>query len=675
MRSLLVLLALGAFLWTAWRSWGYLVDDSFITLRFARNLVEGNGLVYNPGERVEGFTSLSYTLISALLLAMGIEPILGLSVLSGLMAAWALWMTARLERAIVNVPAGEFPISPLLLLSASAFGYWSLRAMETMLFAALLLAALSLSLSEARTKRWRGAALVFGLLALTRPEALLVFGVFTGALALGDGSLRGNWQSLRRHAVNALIFFGIVACLVALRWNYYGELLPNTYYAKVTGDAGELATGLGYLGDFALAFPVFAATLAFPLALLSKTLRARLHKVPALLALHATLFVYVVYIVIVGANFMSYFRFFVAVIPLCAVLAAALIRATPGLATAPVLFGLILIHSAAGLATEQPYRAFVAHRTTVVGERVGAWLGERLEPSDWIAVNTAGSLPYVSRLPTIDMLGLTDPQIARRPIYVVSEGWAGHRRGWGSYVLQRRPHTILWYNSAGLAEPHYLSDRELADNPLFRFFYTMRVHTLPPIPSGAQASALLKRFVGFPFGYDPVGNSAIPELGLALSFSTEPFRETRIREGPIRVVYFEFERRDDDLWEEGVQLERDMEAFVELVAERWAANERPVSDPVARVEVESLCAEALHAIETGDRQRAREILDEAARRNSAAHSPLVPHYIANLAVLSGDLFAAVRAQKEALRLAPGNRLYHDNLLHLLAVPYAQLAGR
>ena len=86
-------------------------------------------------------------------------------------------------------------------------------------------------------------------------------------------------------------------------------------------------------------------------------------------------------------------------------------------------------------------------------------------------------------------------------------------------------------------------------------------------------------------------------------------------------------------------------------------------------EVESLCAEALRAIEAGDRTRAREILEDATRRNADARSPLVPHYVANLAVLSGDLFTAVSAQKEALRLDPGNRLYRDNFLRLLTVPY------
>jgi hypothetical protein len=392
--------------------------------------------------------------------------------------------------------------------------------------------------------------------------------------------------------------------------------------------------------------------------------------VPQLLVIFATLYLYVLYIVVVGADFMPFFRFFVAALPLCAVLAAALIRSIPRLHSAPILISILLIHLAAGLATEQPYRAFVAHRTTLVGEQVGAWLSERLAPSDWIAVNTAGSLPYVSRLRTIDMLGLTDAQIARRPIYIISEGWAGHRRGWGEYVLQRRPRAIFWYNSAGLAEPHYLSDRELADNPFFRFFYSLRVTMLPPL-DGARTDTTLKTFLGFPFGYEASGKSAIPDLGLRLEFRTDPIRITRFQEAPIRVVHFEFETRDADLWEQSLDPRGSIATFVDAAAEHWAAQPTPGIDANARAVVEELCAEALRNIESGDRARARQILKDAALRNVAARSPLVPQYIANLAVLSGELFTAVSAQKEALRLAPGNLFYRDNLLRLLTTPYAQ----
>ena len=44
-----------------------LFDDAMISMRYGRNLIEGNGLVWNPGERVEGITNLLMTLYMALL--------------------------------------------------------------------------------------------------------------------------------------------------------------------------------------------------------------------------------------------------------------------------------------------------------------------------------------------------------------------------------------------------------------------------------------------------------------------------------------------------------------------------------------------------------------------------------------------------------------------------------
>jgi hypothetical protein len=66
-------------------------------------------------------------------------------------------------------------------------------------------------------------------------------------------------------------------------------------------------------------------------------------------------------------------------------------------------------------------------------------------------------------------------------------------------------------------------------------------------------------------------------------------------------------------------------------------------------------------------------VESAAARNGAARAPCVPHYVANLAVLAGDLFPAVAAQKEALRLAPESALYRENLLRLLTLPHARAA--
>ena len=465
--------------------------------------------------------------------------------------------------------------------------------------------------------RWRGSGFVFALLSLTRPEGPFVFGVFTAALALAERWQRGDWSHLRRHLANALVVLGVVATHFAWRWHYYGELLPNTYYAKVTGGAGQLATGLRYLREFSLAFPLFAASLAFPLALLSRPLRARLAEPAFALVIYATL----------PPTSSTSSPSAPTSCPTsgsscrCCRSARCWRRACCAASRAahgPVVLALFALQAAAGLATEQPYRAFVAHRTAQVGERVGAWLAERLAPDDWIAVNTAGSLPYVSRLPTIDMLGLTDAQIAHRPIYIVSEGWAGHRRGWGEYVLRRRPRVILWYNSAGLAEPHYLSDHELADDPLFRFFYTLRVAMLPPARSraGRRAAAL----PGISVRLRPVGrfldsrSRAPPAIPRLAARSDEP------PGGPLRVVTSSSMRATASYGRRRLRLRGDPRAFVEMIAARWAAQDQPAGDPAARAEVEALCAQALRAIEAGSREEAKRILSHAAELNGRARS-------------------------------------------------------
>ena len=60
--------------WMLWEAWDFTIDDAYISFRYARNLIEGHGLVYNPGERVEGYTNLVWTLFIAAGMKMGIDP-------------------------------------------------------------------------------------------------------------------------------------------------------------------------------------------------------------------------------------------------------------------------------------------------------------------------------------------------------------------------------------------------------------------------------------------------------------------------------------------------------------------------------------------------------------------------------------------------------------------------
>jgi hypothetical protein len=84
----------------------WLSDDSFISFRYAQQLVHGNGLVYNAGERVEAYTNLLWTLLLAAAMRIGIRPeisahVLGLGFWLALIGLLAL---ASYRRALSFAP-------------------------------------------------------------------------------------------------------------------------------------------------------------------------------------------------------------------------------------------------------------------------------------------------------------------------------------------------------------------------------------------------------------------------------------------------------------------------------------------------------------------------------------------------------------------------------------------
>ncbi len=86
--------------WLSSVAW-FLCDDAFISFRYTRNLLEGHGLVFNPGERVEGYTNFLWILeLAALWAIFGIRPELAAPWLSvaytAATIAATLWWVTRL---------------------------------------------------------------------------------------------------------------------------------------------------------------------------------------------------------------------------------------------------------------------------------------------------------------------------------------------------------------------------------------------------------------------------------------------------------------------------------------------------------------------------------------------------------------------------------------------------
>ena len=228
---------LALLVWLASVAW-FLCDDAFISFRYVRNLLEGHGLVFNPGEYVEGYSNFLWVLeLAAIWWALGVAPEdaapwLSVAFTAGTIAAM-LWWIARLpllrHRGLVAWMA-------LGLVCASAtFAVWtSGGGLETRQFTFFsVLAVMCLSLYRDSRRGLLVASLSLAAAALTRPEgpllAALCFGWFVIQRMADTGRPNPDW---RRLIYLAAPFVVLVGAHFLWRYGYYGEWLPNTYYAK-----------------------------------------------------------------------------------------------------------------------------------------------------------------------------------------------------------------------------------------------------------------------------------------------------------------------------------------------------------------------------------------------------------------------------------------------------------
>jgi arabinofuranosyltransferase len=457
------------------------VDDAFIGFRYAENLVRGQGLVFNPGERVEGYTNFLWVILMAPFIAGSIDPET---------AAKALGFLASVATLAAVVRFGPRPerfreiawIAPLFLATSPPFFVWTTGGMETPLFTCLVTWSAVLS-SEGMETGAPGPALgiLLGAAALTRPEGA---GVGLVLLIL-SWSLGPRTPEFRRALPRCAGLF----CLIFLpyflwRWWYYGWLLPNTFYAKVGAGAAQIGRGLIYTHAF---FAMSGYWLLLPLAGLkwSRCRRAALLPGGLVLALAGcTIFV--------GGDALPMFRFIAPLLPAFFLLLAAgtagLLALLGGRPSARISIGLLLLLFVVGATRPGFTGAFydeLRRDTTEVSawKQVGLWLREHVAPTATIAVLPAGAIPYVSGLRAIDMLGLNDATIAHRDMPGLGTGLPGHEKFDVDYVLSRRPDIILLGVYGLQAEPrppqdlvtyYYEAETRLLDSPQFRDAYEIR---------------------------------------------------------------------------------------------------------------------------------------------------------------------------------------------------------
>jgi hypothetical protein len=438
-------LSMTALLYTLFGNWGY--DDPYITYRYARNLAEGRGFVYNPGELVLSTTTPLFALLLAGLsrfwsnLPQLANLISAASLASGGILLWHLGQTWK-TRYGAWIMLFLYPLFPLVVTS---FGS------ETPLYLALGLAAF---LGYAR-RRYGLAALFAALAVLGRPDAVLIAVIFAA-----DFLLR-YWRSSRQPVADRpresipwgaiLTFIGILGAWAVFGLLYFGSPLPVTLFAKQA--QGSMAISMlfweGFINKVIL---VYKNNPLYWLMLLLATVGlvfAVFRRSPWWLLLAWPLIYFVSYAVLgVSSYFWYYAPLVLGLVPLVglggealALFAERLVLRNFAQQAGQVVVLLILL-ILVPWQVYSLYRAshFVDPRLGVYAD-VGFWLANNTPADAQVGLLEVGVIGYYADRAVVDFAGLIQPDVARQmtfqTTYEDTAVWA-----WEQY----RPAYIVLHN-------------------------------------------------------------------------------------------------------------------------------------------------------------------------------------------------------------------------------------
>lgn len=399
-------------------------DDAFITYRFARNLAHGHGLVFIPGERVEGYTNFLWTVLLAIPERLG-WPTVGFGQVLGL-ASFVVAVTLAHHLGRRFLPTRGLRLLALAVLCANmTFLAYATGGMETMTQTALLLGVAALLLPAAGGAaegwhRWAGAGVLGAAALLTRLDSVVLV-VALVVVAAVSAVRPSDRQASPRRTLGLVLVAAATALAVLVPWlvwkyQFYGTLTPNTYVAKAGAPVtARITYGLVYLAGFFLSYGVF---LLIPRLRATWRDRARMRALWPAAAICAAWFVYICW---VGADFME-FRFMVPVMPYLAMIGAVVID--PVTRWSRLLIASLLVISAAHRWAPNPVIPVtsIASLDDAVQPATQLGLGHDLrrwftsgDPADRpvIATSTLGAISYGSGLRVVDMIGLTEPDIAK----------------------------------------------------------------------------------------------------------------------------------------------------------------------------------------------------------------------------------------------------------------------
>ena len=413
-------------------------DDAFITYRYARNLATGAGAVFNPGERVEGYSNPLLMLLLAALyrVAPGPEALpwiaRGIGFLAGVVTLIAM---VPLQRAL---PGWAVALAILLTAMNTSFALWSIGGLETTIYGALITVGFVRTVFSPRTA---GARVLLGLMlaaiVLSRPEGVLPAGALF-VWRLLDPETR---RDVRGHLLVAFVAAAPTMGYLVFRYAYFGDWVTNTYFVKQVSPGDAIVKAFRYLASFFQCNGGLALYAPLLFAFAGASGERRGSRLAALV-----LAVYSVFLWVVGRDWMSNHRFVAPLVPLLFLLVGLgwvnLLRVVrDGLESrgsraagwaipAGCAFACALL-ALASIEVTRDQRQRPNMSVLPYFDVIGRVVGHAAPPSWTLATHDIGAVGWYGGTRMLDMLGLADREIARGTI-------TGDQA-----IAERRPELVL----------------------------------------------------------------------------------------------------------------------------------------------------------------------------------------------------------------------------------------
>ena len=313
-----------AYINIAVQNWNIVFDDAYISYRYAQNLAMGYGITWNPGfPPTEGYTNFLLVLILAPFIKAGLDPLLVTRVLSFICVAGMAGIIFTVARRQYGCSATGAGMIAAIIFLVPATEVLCLVGLETVIYAFFLLITFISGVIFIDRKQARHSVIFSCLLLLTmllRPEAALLYPIIAIAFLIDSARHKSSLMPLM---IGLLVLLALGGSYLTWKYIHFGQLLPNPFYLKASGQSFISPDGLQsikyFISEYALLF--LLAILGMLLVFFSRRTEVRRDKI---LALTGASFAaaYCLFFVHINTLMDVYGRFLYPLVPMVILLAA-----------------------------------------------------------------------------------------------------------------------------------------------------------------------------------------------------------------------------------------------------------------------------------------------------------------------------------------------------------------